>query len=487
MTEYILSIDQSTSCTKAMLFDREGQLAAREDLPHRQIVNEKGWVEHDSQEIYRNTIAVVRKLLESSRIDPAAIKAAGISNQRETSLVWDRETGEPYYNAIVWQCGRAVGICNALEPYKDEVKAATGMNLSPYFSAAKLAWVLQNVPGIDRERAVCSTIDSYLVYRLSGGKVIKTDYSNACRTQLLNIRSLDWDERMLELFGLSRSMMPEVADSDSLFCETDFEGLLPRPVPLHGVLGDSQAALFAQGCLEEGMVKATYGTGSSVMMNTGETICGSQSLVTSIAWKIGGRLNYVLEGNINYSGALTKWLVDDLRLISSSKEAGKIASEAKELPPKFFIIPAFSGLGAPYWSQEARAMVCGMDRTVGKAEFVRATEEAIALQINDVLMLMQEDTGKKITSLRTDGGPSNDSFLMQAQSDFSDVPVRVAKIEELSGLGAAYAAGLGIGFYTLEQIAASPAKKLYEPVMGKEARERKREGWKNAVSCALSY
>ncbi len=481
---YILAIDQSTSSTKAMLFDESGNLHARKNLPHRQYVNEKGWVEHDGEEIYQNLIEVVKEV--SREVDPKQIVAAGLSNQRETTIFWDRKSGKPLYHAIVWQCGRAQEICGRLQPIAGKVKKSTGMQLSPYFSAAKMAWILQHVTIPAGSDPVASTIDAFLVGRLSGGKEVKTDYSNACRTQLFNIHTLSWDKELLDAFGIKEGMMPQVCDSDSLFTQTDFEGVLPHKIPLHALLGDSQAALFAQGCLKSGMVKATYGTGSSVMMHIGESFRPTKTLVTSLAWKIQGKLSYVAEGNINYSGALTSWLKEDLHLIASSSEAGKLAAIAKPLPPQFYIVPAFSGLGAPYWDGNARACVLGMDRTVGKAEFVRATEESIALQVTDILEAMKRETGIPFTCLHVDGGPTGDAFLMQAQSDFAQIPVRIARIEELSALGAAIAAGLAIGFYD-ESIFSLPPRGEFKPKMEWEPRNKKYALWLNAVAFARSY
>lgn len=482
--KYILAIDQSTSCTKAMLFDEQGNLSARKNIPHRQYVNEKGWIEHDVEEIYHNLIMAVRGVV--AEVGPNEIVAAGLANQRETTVVWNRKTGKPLYRAIVWQCGRARDICDQLQPLAPKVKEKTGMPLSPFFSAAKVAWIKKHVGFPSDTDLVASTIDCFIVNRLSGGREVKTDFSNACRTQLFNIHSLQWDKDLLDAFGLDGRMMPEVCDSDSMFCETDFEGCLPRKIPLHCILGDSQSALFAQGCLSPGMVKATYGTGSSVMMNIGEAYHPTEMLVTSIAWKIRGSLAYVVEGNINYSGALTQWLVDDLALIKKAGEAGKLATTSKPLPEGFYIVPAFSGLGAPYWDSNARAAVLGMDRTVGKAEFVRATEEAIAYQITDILEKMKEETGIPFSCLHVDGGPTRDSFLMQIQSDIAQIPLRIARIEELSALGVAMAAGIAIGFYS-DKIFSLPAKREYRPNMKFAIREKKYEGWKKAVSFTRSY
>ena len=308
MGKYIIGIDQSTQGTKSLLFDENGELLARADLPHRQIVNEKGWVEHDPEEFYRNVIQTVRNVVEKAGISKEEIVGAGISNQRETALSWDRE-GRPVYNAIVWQCARGEAICQRLKAHEAMIKERTGLQLSPYFSAAKLAWIQENVEEA-RELAAkgllrCGTVDSFLVYRLTGGKVYRTDYSNASRTQLFNISTLSWDEEICALFGISPKLLPEVTDSDGYYGETDFEGFLERPIPIHGVLGDSHGALFGQGCLEKGMVKATYGTGSSVMMNVGEQPVFSQhGVVSSLAWGMNGKVHYVLEGNINYTGAV---------------------------------------------------------------------------------------------------------------------------------------------------------------------------------------
>ena len=331
-----------------------------------------------------------------------------------------------------------------------------------------------------------SNIDAFLIFRLSNRKVIKTDYSNACRTQLFNINTLDWDNDLISVFGLRKEMLPEVCDSDSEFCMTDFEGILPHKIPLHAALGDSQSALFAQGCITPGLVKATYGTGSSVMMNTGDRIIDSDHLSTSLAWKIAGKINYVIEGNVNYSGATIKWLVDDLQLLDSASEAGNIAEKAV-MPDGLYLVPAFTGLGAPVWDQDVRAMVLGMDRTVGKAEFVRAAEESIAYQITDVLMTMQDEANIKIQSLRTDGGPTRDTFLMQFQSDISTIPVVVASVAELSGKGVAMAAGLAIDLYDKSSLFSEKYANVYTPSMNSTERNKKYSGWAKAINIVKMY
>ena len=409
MGKYIIGIDQSTQGTKSLLFDENGELLARADLPHRQIVNEKGWVEHDPEEFYRNVIQTVRNVVEKAGISKEEIVGAGISNQRETALSWDRE-GKPVYNAIVWQCARGEAICQRLKAHEAMIKERTGLQLSPYFSAAKLAWIQENVEEA-RELAAkgllrCGTVDSFLVYRLTGGKVYRTDYSNASRTQLFNISTLSWDEEICALFGISPKLLPEVTDSDGYYGETDFEGFLERPIPIHGVLGDSHGALFGQGCLEKGMVKATYGTGSSVMMNVGEQPVFSQhGVVSSLAWGMNGKVHYVLEGNINYTGAVITWLEKDLKLIASAGETEELAKKAAP-EDHTYLVPAFTGLGAPYWDSGAEGILYGITRTTGKAEVVRAALDCIAYQITDIIRVMETDSGIPIRALRADGGPT---------------------------------------------------------------------------------
>ena len=486
---YIISIDQSTQGTKALLFDQSGSLMKRTDKPHRQIVNEKGWVSHDPTEIYENVIEVVRMLTED--IDKSKVAGIGISNQRETSLAWDRVSGEPLGNAIVWQCARAASICERVERkgQAENIRKKTGMNLSPYFPASKIAWILENEAGA-KEKAqrgqIChGTIDSWLVYKLTGGKAYKTDYSNASRTQLFNIFELKWDEEICGLFGIDVNNMAQVCDSDSEFGETDFEGVLPAPVPIHGVLGDSHGSLFGQGCLESGMTKATYGTGSSIMMNIGEKpVLSTHGVVTSLAWSMGGKVNYVLEGNLNYTGAVITWLKDDLKLIQSPAETRALAKTAVKRD-SLYLIPAFSGLGAPYWDSHAAAAIVGMTRTTGKAEIVRAGVECIAYQITDIVKAMSEDAGIKVGELRVDGGPTRNDYLMQFQSDIADAAVQVPDSEELSGIGPAYAAGLRLGVWD-ESIFGKLKRVKYEPEMEKEIRDEKYAGWKAAVGTVLT-
>lgn len=489
---YIISIDQSTQGTKALLFDHHGDLILRTDKPHRQIVNEKGWVSHDPEEIYQNTITVVKDLLEKSQIDQTLIAGVSISNQRETSLAWDKATGQAIGQAIVWQCARAaeIGERIARAGHAEMIRQRTGINLSPYFPAAKIAWILEHETGAKDQAArgqIChGTVDSWLVFKLTGGKSYLTDYSNASRTQLFNIFELKWDEEICALFGINPDNLAQVCDSDSCFGYTDFAGALPQAVPIHGVLGDSHGALYGQGCRKPGMIKATYGTGSSIMMNIGEKpVLSTHGVVTSLAWRMGGKVNYVFEGNLNYTGAVITWLKDDLQLISSPVEAEPLA-RAAVADDGLYLVPAFSGLGAPYWDSHAAASMVGMTRTTKKAEIVRAGLECIAYQITDIIKAMGEDAGVAVDELRVDGGPTRNGYLMQFQSDIAKTTVQVPDAEELSGIGPAYAAGLALGVWD-ERVFDKITRTTYKPRMKDVLRDSKYEGWKQAVESVLTY
>lgn len=491
MAEYVLGIDQSTQGTKALLFDGAGSLLGRADLPHRQMIDARGWVEHDPEEIYQNTIDVVKHLVEKTGIDKNDIRVMGISNQRETALVWDRLTGKPVYAAVVWQCARGASICEEIEGLgkADMIRGRTGLQLSPYFSAAKIAWILRNVDGVreraDRGELCCGTIDSWLVYKLTGGKSYKTDYSNASRTQLFNIFDLTWDDEICKVFGIDPANLATVCDSNADFGETDFEGVLPHKVPIHAVMGDSHGALFGQGCLKSGMIKSTYGTGSSIMMNIGDDpVLSTHGVVTSLAWSMDGRVNYVLEGNLNYTGAVITWLKNDLQMIGSPAETEELARQAAS-DDCLYLVPAFSGLGAPYWDSRATGMFTGMTRTTGRAEMVRASLECIAYQIQDVMEAMSKDAGVGISELRVDGGPTKNDYLMQFQSDIAGIAVQVPDTDELSGMGPAYAAGMALGLWD-EGIFGKLDRRKYTPQMEKSLRQKKYEGWKQAVGKVLA-
>lgn len=490
---YLLAIDQSTQGTKGLLFDREGRLYARCDRPHAQLIDEKGWVEHDPEEIYRNTLAVTRDVVEKSGIQKNQIAAIGISNQRETAVVWERESQKPVTNAIVWQCARAEKICSRIRAagYADRIRESTGLPLSPYFSAAKFAWILENIDGAEEKarsgQICCGTVDSWLVYRLTGGKIFATDYSNASRTQLFHIKALSWDPEVCAVFGIPLNCLAQVQNSNDWYGDTDLEGYLDHPVPIHSVLGDSHGALFGQGCRQSGMGKATYGTGSSVMLNTGEEpVFSSSGLVTSLAWSMSGQVQYVLEGNINYTGSVISWLKKDLGFIHTVQEAYQLAATASPLDKTYFV-PAFTGLGAPYWDSAATGLFTGITRVTGRAELVKAGVDCIAYQVADIVNRMRSESGLTVTELRVDGGPTESEYLMQRQSDILDLSVRVPQWQELSGMGAAYAAGIAVGIYDNDRIFSSMERKTYECAMPPKTREALYRGWKNAVKTALTH
>jgi glycerol kinase len=483
---YILGIDQSTAGTKALVFDGNGAVVSRYDKPHRQKVSDKGWVAHDPEEIYRNTLAVSAEAIRLAGIDAAAIAGIGVCNQRETALVWERRSGCPIYDAVVWQCARGAAMCKTLSENNpavgEMVRRSTGLRLSPYFSAAKIAWILEHTGKKDAVGLCAGTIDTWLLYKLTGN--FRTDYSNASRTQLFNINTLRWDEEICGIFGIKREMLADVHDSNAFFGNTTLGGILPKPVPVHAAIGDSHAALFGQGCLEKGMGKVTYGTGSSVMINSGKTPEFCQNVVTSLAWGIDGQVSYVLEGNINYSGAVITWLIEDLGLIRSAKEAGPLAAAANK-EDTAYLVPAFSGLGAPYWKADAKAALTGMTRATGRAELVKAAEESIAYQIADVVNTACKEGQIFLTELRADGGATRDGYLMQFQSDILDLPLEVSESEELSVIGAAWMAGMAIGIYPAGLDRPAVKRRRYEPVMASSERERRLSGWRKSVAQAI--
>lgn len=483
--QYILGIDQSTQGTKAILTDADGKMIGRADRAHRQIVDAQGWISHDLEEIYANVLAVSEEVICRAGIEKSAVKAVGISNQRETSAIWSRD-GKPLNHAVVWQCSRAREITAGMQEYAEMIRQKTGLKLSPYFPAAKMAWLLSHTKAVGDRQDIClGTMDSWLIYRMTEGACFKTDYSNASRTQLFDIHRLAWDEEICLLFGIPIEYLPKVCDSDSVFGMTDLGGVLERKIPIHAVMGDSHAALFGQGCHRPGMVKATYGTGSSVMMNTGGRCVGSEhGLVTSLAWGIGGTVDYVLEGNINYTGAVITWLKDDVKLMESPSEAERLAKEANP-NDETVLVPAFSGLGAPYWKNDAKAMLYGMTRTTGKREFVKAALQSIALQIYDVMKAMEKDSGVECKELRADGGPARNGYLMQLQSDLTDTTVAVAKTEELSALGASYLAGIGSGLYQKEQLFAQKERVYWNPQMDGDQKETILGRWREAVALVM--
>lgn len=488
----VVGIDQSTQGTKALLLDETGALLHRADAPHRQIVSENGWVSHDLEEIYQNTLGVTRRLLEEAGVAPSCVAAVGISNQRETTAMWSRADGHPLDEAVVWQCGRAGSIAAGLAARGagETVRRLSGIPLSAYFPAAKMAWLLAAHPehraAAERGEVCLGTIDSYLLFRLTQGARFCTDVSNASRTQLFDLHTLQWSDELCALFGVPRAALAEVCGSDAEFGSTHMEGLFDKPVPIRAMMGDSHAALFGQGCLEPGMVKATYGTGSSLMMNIGDRpIASTHGVVTSLAWSIGGHAQYVLEGNLNYTGAVITWLKDSLGLIASAAETQQLAQSANPNDTTY-LVPAFTGLGAPYWNENARAAVIGMSRTTGRAEFVRAALDSIAYQIADLVLAMEQDSGITMQELRVDGGPTKNRCLMQFQSDITDKRVAVPAAEELSGIGAAYLAGISIGLYRAADLFGRPPARVYTPSMAGPERRVRLDGWHAAVQAVLN-
>ena len=489
--QYVIGIDQSTQGTKAILMNQAGEIVDKSYLPHQQIVTENGWVSHDGDEIFRNVVLAVRSLVEHAAISKRDVMAIGISNQRETTIAWDRETGKSVSHAIVWQCARAREITTEItdESFRRSVQGKTGIPFSPYFPAAKAAWLLRHnerAQKLAAEEKLCiGTIDSWLVYKLTGGKVFKTDYSNASRTQLLNLHTLHWDEDICRVLCIPAKALPRIESSDGDFGETTLLGVFDTPVPIRSVMGDSHAALLGQGCVRPGMAKATYGTGSSVMMNIGTHFCHSvNGLVTSLAWGRNGTVDYVLEGNINYSGAVITWLQQDLGLIKHVKDTAKLA-RTSNLEDSTYLVPAFSGLGAPYWNDSASAIFCGMSRTTGRKELVRAGLECIAYQVTDVIEAMSQDAGMKLSELRVDGGPTENEFLMQFQSDISKAQICVPMAKELSAMGASFLAGISLGLYNEEILETDRMKETYTPMMEQTVREQKYNGWKTAVKRAF--
>ena len=447
MKNYIIAIDQSTSATKAMLFNEQCEMLRRVNKAHQQYYPKAGWVEHDAEEIYNNTLWVVKELLKDENLQENNYSLA-ITNQRETVVVWDKTTGKPVCNAVVWQCMRGAEICNQLKEagYGKMVQEKSGLLIDPYFSASGAKWILDHVAGA-REKAekgdlLMGTIDAWLIWKLTDGRVHATDCTNASRTMLMNIHTLEWDDDLLKLFTIPRTMMPEIRACDSTFGETTFEGLFKEPILIAGVLGDSHGALAGQMCFEEGLGKATYGTGSSVMVNIGEQFAAApQGLVTSIGFSALGKTFYAFEGNIHSTGATLKWLEQQLKMIESPNEVEAAANEVKDNGGVYFV-PAFAGLGAPWWNDQVKAAVFGMTLATTRSHFLRAALESIAYQVNDLVKAMTQQAGIALKEIRVDGGPTKNQTLMQFQADCLRVPINCSDVEEASAMGAVVMNGL---------------------------------------------
>jgi len=486
--KYILALDQGTTSSRAILFDREGRIRGVGQKEFKQFFPKSGWVEHDAGEIWSTQIGVAQEALADAGVRASEVAAIGITNQRETVVVWDRNTGKPVHHAIVWQDRRTAGYCDELRGAGHEamVRERTGLLIDPYFSGTKLKWLLDNVEGA-RERAEAGelafgTIDSWLVYNLSGGELHLTDATNASRTLLYNVRTGDWDDDLLELLSIPRAMLPEIRESSEVYGETA-EGLFGSRIELSGIAGDQQAATFGQACLEQGMVKNTYGTGCFMLLNTGpEPVPSEHKLLTTVAWQKGGETTYALEGGVFVAGAVVQWLRDGLGIIRSSEDVEVLAASV-EGNGGVYLVPAFTGLGAPHWDAYARGTLVGLTRGSTAAHIARAALEAIAYQVADLLIAMRQDAGLEIPELRVDGGASANDLLMQFQADILGVPVVRPQVTETTALGAAYLAGLAVGYWDDEREITQnwSEDRRFEPNMAASERERLLKGWRRAV------
>lgn len=495
MEKYIMAIDQGTTSTRAILFDKSGHIVSSANKEITQIYPKPGWVEHNANEIWLSVLAVIAQCLVHQDIKAEQVAAIGITNQRETTVVWDRQTGLPIYNAVVWQSRQTQAICDQLisAGHESVFREKTGLRIDAYFSGTKVKWLLDHVPGA-REKAnqgelMFGTIDTWLVYKLTGGKVHVTDYTNASRTLMYNIHSLAWDETLLDLLEVPQSMLPEVKPSSAVYGITVPYHFFGQEVPISGMAGDQQAALFGQACFEKGMVKNTYGTGGFMLMNTGEeAVRSNHGLLTTIAWGVDGTVQYALEGSVFVSGSSVQWLRDGLNLIETADETENLATQLEDNEGVYFV-PAFVGLGTPYWDSDVRGALFGLTRGTDKTHIARATLEAIDYQSLEVLQAMEEDTKTQIKSFKVDGGAAINDFLMQFQADILNLPVERPKVLETTALGAAYLAGLATGYWSsLEEIKqAWQLDRTFEPSMEANRRKKLIEGWRLAVASARSF
>ena len=491
MEEYIVALDQGTTSSRAVLFNKKGEIKGTAQQEFTQIFPQSGWVEHDPEEIWSTQKDVLAKLLRDNSIDPASLAAIGITNQRETTVVWDRKTGAPVYNAIVWQDKRTASICEELKAngLVDYVRANTGLVIDSYFSATKIKWILDNVSGA-KQRAIngelaFGTIDTWLVWKLTNGKVHATDYSNASRTMLYNIGELRWDERLLKELDIPVSMLPEVKPSAHHFGNWEWQG---KSIPLAGIAGDQQSALFGQACFQPGMAKNTYGTGCFMLMNTGDKMQFSKNgLITTIAWGLDGKVEYALEGSVFIAGAAVQWLRDSLHIIDQSKDSEYFAAKALG-SNEVYVVPAFAGLGAPYWDMYARGAIFGLTRDTGKDHLIKATLESLAYQTKDILNAMQEDAGLKLASLKVDGGACANNILMQFQADILGTEVERPEVIESTAMGAAFLAGIQIGWWKKQDILANrKIQRKFEPNMEENTRAKLYKGWQKAVERTMGW
>lgn len=493
--KYILSIDQGTTSSRAILFNHQGDIIATAQQEFEQFFPEPGFVEHDANEIWTSVLACIAGVLRKADIHPSQVAGIGITNQRETTVIWDKHTGKPIHRAIVWQSRLTEDICQELRDagHEETFKNKTGLLVDAYFSGTKVKWLLDNVPGA-REKAgngdlMFGTIDTWLVYQLSGGKAHVTDYSNASRTLMFNIYDLTWDEELLEILDVPKNMLPEVKQSSEVYAHTIDYHFFGHEIPIAGIAGDQQAALFGQACFEKGMAKNTYGTGCFMLMNTGnKPVTSENGLLTTIAWGIDGNVEYALEGSVFVAGSAIQWLRDGLKIIDDSAESETYASQV-DSTEGVYVVPAFVGLGTPYWDSDVRGAIFGLTRGTDKTHFIRATVEALAYQTKDVIDAMITDAGLELKTLRVDGGAVANDFLMQFQSDMLDVPVERPVVQETTALGAAYLAGLAVGFWQDQAEIARQWKneRTFTSEMTNEKRESLYEGWTKAVASARSF
>ena len=494
MEKYIMALDEGTTSCRCILYNKKGEMVSVAQKEFRQIYPQAGWVEHDAMEIWSTQIGVAQEALYKINCTYENIEAIGITNQRETTVVWDRETGEPVYNAIVWQCRRTAEYCDSLKAkgLEPSFREKTGLPIDAYFSASKLRWILDNVDGArakaEAGRLLFGTIETWLIWKLTGGRVHVTDYSNASRTMMFNIKELKWDEDILSELDIPLSMLPEPMPSSFIYGETE-DHIFGGPVRISGAAGDQQSALFGQGCFKKGQAKNTYGTGCFLLMNTGESpVYSKNGLVTTIAWGIDGKVNYALEGSVFVAGAAIQWLRDELEIIGSSPESERLALSVPDTGG-VYIVPAFAGLGAPYWDPYARGAIFGLTRGANKCHLTRATLESLAYQTNDLLAAMREDIGYELSSLQVDGGACANNFLMQFQADITARPVKRPECIETTSLGAAYLAGLATGYWSdMDDIIENlKIDREFLPSMNDDKRNGLLAGWKKAVRCVLEW
>ena len=496
MAKYVMALDAGTTSNRCILFNEKGEICSVAQKEFTQIYPQPGWVEHNANEIWDTQLLVCRQAMEKIGAKAEDIAAIGITNQRETTIIWDKKTGEPVYNAIVWQCRRTAPMKEELlavyPELEKEAYEKTGLVFDPYFSCTKARWILNNVPGV-RARAEAGnlafgTVDSWLIFKLTKGRVHATDYSNASRTQLFNINTCQWDPSLCKKFDIPMSMLPEAKPSSGLFGETDPEWF-GGSIKITGDAGDQQAALFGQTCFEPGMAKNTYGTGCFMLMNIGEKpIYPNNGLLTTIAWGLDGKVEYALEGSVFVAGAAIQWLRDELRLVDASPDSEYFATKVPDTNG-CYVVPAFTGLGAPYWDPYARGAITGLTRGVNKAHIIRATLESLAFQTNDVLAAMEEGSGVKLAALKVDGGACKNNFLMQFQSDIIDAPVHRPVCVETTAMGASYLAGLAVGYWNGKEdvIKNWAIDKEFEPAMDEETRAKELKGWKKAVESTFGW